>query len=75
MQLPCTGDSHRLDLDGALYVGGVSSGVEVPPEVWSGRLGLGYVGCMRDLVINGLASDLASYAKKQDSGEKNVLKS
>ncbi|XP_045116786.1 neurexin-1-like isoform X2 [Portunus trituberculatus] len=62
------GDSHRLNLDGALYVGGVSTGVEVPPEVWSGRLGLGYVGCMRDLVINGLAADLASYAKKQDSG-------
>lgn len=41
----------------------------VPPEVWAGRLGKGYVGCMRDLVINGLPSDLASYAKKQDSGE------
>lgn len=54
-----------------MYVGGVSSGVEVPPEVWSGRLGLGYVGCMRDLVINGLAADLASYAKKQDSGEED----
>ncbi|XP_071518617.1 neurexin 1 isoform X3 [Panulirus ornatus] len=62
------GESHRLDLDGALYVGGVSTGVVVPPEVWTGRLGLGYVGCMRDLVINGLPADLASYAKKQDSG-------
>lgn len=62
-----------MDLVGALYVGGVSNGVEVPPEVWSGRLGLGYVGCMRDLVINGLASDLASYAKKQDSGEKETM--
>ncbi|KAK3867252.1 hypothetical protein Pcinc_027284 [Petrolisthes cinctipes] len=62
------GESHRLDLDGALYVGGVSAGIVVPPEVWAGRLGKGYVGCMRDLVINGLPSDLASYAKKQDSG-------
>ncbi|KAK7071824.1 Neurexin-2, partial [Halocaridina rubra] len=44
------------------------SGISVPPELWSGRLGLGYVGCMRDLVINGHAADLASYAKKQDSG-------
>ncbi|XP_042239812.1 neurexin-1-like isoform X3 [Homarus americanus] len=62
------GESHRLDLDGALYVGGVSKGVVVPPELWTGRLGLGYVGCLRDLVINGLPADLASYAKKQDSG-------
>ncbi|XP_066961792.1 neurexin 1 isoform X2 [Macrobrachium rosenbergii] len=62
------GDSHQLDLDGALYVGGAGNGINVPPELWSGRLGLGYVGCMRDLVINGQAADLASYAKKQDSG-------
>ncbi|XP_069165959.1 neurexin 1 isoform X1 [Procambarus clarkii] len=62
------GESHRLDLDGALYVGGVNTGVVVPPELWTGRLGLGYVGCLRDLVINGLPADLASYAKKQDSG-------
>ncbi|XP_042874196.1 neurexin-1-like isoform X2 [Penaeus japonicus] len=62
------GDSHQLDLEGALYLGGVGVGVSVPPELWTGRLGLGYVGCMRDLVINGQASDLTSYAKKQDSG-------
>lgn len=42
---------------------------QVPPEVWTGRLGHGYVGCLRDLVVNGRAVDLASYAKKQDSGE------
>ncbi|XP_076046488.1 neurexin 1 isoform X2 [Oratosquilla oratoria] len=62
------GDSHQLDLEGALYVGGVGVGMTVPPELWSGRLRFGYVGCMRDLVINGQVADLASYAKRQDSG-------
>jgi len=62
-----------LDLGGNLYVGGIGSaetmdGIQVPPEVWMGRLGQGYVGCMRDLTVNGHAVDLASYAKKQDSG-------
>lgn len=67
------GDSHQLDLGGNLYVGGIGpaetmDGIRVPPELWMGRLGRGYVGCMRDLLINGHAVDLASYAKKQDSG-------
>ncbi|XP_047738095.1 neurexin-1 [Hyalella azteca] len=67
------GDSNQLDLGGNLYVGGIGSaetmdGVRVPPELWMGRLKKGYVGCMRDLVLNGHAIDLASYAKKQDSG-------
>lgn len=37
--------------------------------MWTARLGQGYVGCLRDLQLNGRAVDLASYAKKQDSGQ------
>ncbi|CAL4079401.1 unnamed protein product, partial [Meganyctiphanes norvegica] len=62
------GESTQLDLEGPLYVGGVGPTVVVPPELWTGRLRAGYVGCMRDLVINGVTADLASYARKQDSG-------
>ena len=42
--------------------------VRVPPVVWSPNLKYGFVGCMRDLVINGRATDIVDYAKNQDSG-------
>ncbi|XP_067134301.1 neurexin 1-like isoform X3 [Centruroides vittatus] len=65
------GNSNQLDLEGALYLGGVGvsdQGMSVPSELWSGMLRYGYVGCMRDLVVNGKAVDIAVFAKKQDSG-------
>jgi len=42
--------------------------VRIPPVVWSPNLKYGYVGCMRDLVINGRALDIVEYAKNQNSG-------
>uniref|UniRef100_A0A0C9QZT5 NRX3A_1 protein n=4 Tax=Fopius arisanus TaxID=64838 RepID=A0A0C9QZT5_9HYME len=65
------GDSTQLDLDGLLYIGGVGvpfAPLTVPPTLWSGALRQGYVGCMRDLVINGQPVDIAGYAQQQDSG-------
>ncbi|XP_017793774.1 PREDICTED: neurexin-1a-like [Habropoda laboriosa] len=65
------GDSTQLDLDGLLYIGGVGAPfapLTVPPVLWTGALRQGYVGCMRDLVINGLPIDIAGYAQQQDSG-------
>ncbi|XP_054713514.1 neurexin-1-like [Uloborus diversus] len=65
------GNSNQLDLEGPLYVGGVGTsaqGVLIPSELWSGSLRYGYVGCMRDLVINGRAVDIAGVSQKQDSG-------
>ncbi|XP_048506164.1 neurexin-3 isoform X4 [Athalia rosae] len=65
------GDSTQLDLDGLLYIGGVGAPfapLTVPPVLWSGALRQGYVGCMRDLVINGNPVDIAGYAQQQDSG-------
>ncbi|XP_021923608.1 neurexin-3 isoform X5 [Zootermopsis nevadensis] len=65
------GESNQLDLEGPLYIGGVgppTAPLTVPPVLWAGVLRHGYVGCMRDLVINGNAIDIAGYARRQDSG-------
>nr|CAD7588019.1 unnamed protein product [Timema genevievae] len=65
------GDSNQLDLEGPLYIGGVgppTATLAVPPVLWAGVLRYGYVGCMRDLVINGNAIDIAGYARQQDYG-------
>ncbi|XP_017757069.1 PREDICTED: LOW QUALITY PROTEIN: neurexin-3-like, partial [Eufriesea mexicana] len=65
------GDSTQLDLDGLLYIGGVGAPfapLTVPPVLWTGALRQGYVGCMRDLVINRQQIDIAGYAQQQDSG-------
>ncbi|PSN31987.1 Neurexin-3 [Blattella germanica] len=65
------GESNQLDLEGPLYIGGVgppTAPLTVPPVLWAGVLRHGYVGCMRDLVINGNAIDIAGYARQQDSG-------
>ncbi|CAN8000168.1 unnamed protein product, partial [Ixodes hexagonus] len=68
------GNSNQLDLEGPLFVGGVGTTARedasstLPGELWSGALRLGFVGCLRDLVVNGKAVDLASYAQRQDSG-------
>ena len=40
----------------------------VPPTVWSSALGYGFVGCLRDVVVNGHTVDVAEYANVQDSG-------
>lgn len=55
-----------------MYVGGTGSSqftsFPMPPALWTGVLKQGFVGCLRDLNINGKPTDLASYAKQQDSG-------
>lgn len=57
-----------------MYIGGVGAPfapLTVPPVLWTGTLRQGYVGCMRDLVINSQPVDIAGYAQQQDSGSKN----
>ena len=69
---PVPGTHNRLDLDGTLYVGGLGADydrIPMPAQVWSGTRRIGYVGCMRDLVINGSVIGLATYARRQDSSE------
>ncbi|XP_047114681.1 neurexin-1-like [Schistocerca piceifrons] len=65
------GESQQLDLEGPLYVGGLgpaTAAVPVPAALWTGALRRGFVGCLRDLVLNGNAVDVAGYARHQDSG-------
>ncbi|KAH7940421.1 hypothetical protein HPB49_000195 [Dermacentor silvarum] len=66
------GNSKQLDVEGPLFVGGVGTTARddtpLPAALWSGSLRLGFVGCLRDLVVGGAAVDLASYAQRQDSG-------
>ncbi|XP_070283510.1 neurexin-2-beta isoform X12 [Myotis yumanensis] len=64
-----TGESEILDLESELYLGGLPEGGRVemplPPEVWTAALRAGYVGCVRDLFIDGRSRDLRSLAEAQ----------
>ncbi|XP_061754497.1 neurexin-2-like isoform X3 [Nerophis ophidion] len=60
--------SEILDLDGDMYLGGLPDdrqGLMLPPEVWTAALGLGYVGCVRDLFIDGQSHNLWRLAEIQ----------
>ncbi|XP_049635513.1 neurexin-2-beta isoform X3 [Suncus etruscus] len=64
-----TGDSEVLDLETELYLGGLPEGgrtdLPLPPEVWTAALRAGYVGCVRDLFIDGRSRDLRGLAEAQ----------
>lgn len=67
-----SGESNQLELDGPLYVGGMGneySASRTPAALWTAALRQGFVGCIRDLVLNGKPQDLTAYARQQDSGE------
>ncbi|KAM9847109.1 LOW QUALITY PROTEIN: neurexin-2-beta [Aulostomus maculatus] len=60
--------SEILDLDGDMYLGGLPEdrqALMLPPEVWTASLGLGYVGCVRDLFIDGQSRNLWRLAEVQ----------
>ncbi|XP_060032117.1 neurexin-2-beta isoform X4 [Erinaceus europaeus] len=63
------GESEVLDLDSELYLGGLPDGgradLALPPEVWTAALRAGYVGCVRDLFIDGRSRDLRGLAEAQ----------
>ncbi|XP_043077525.1 neurexin 2a isoform X14 [Puntigrus tetrazona] len=62
--------SEILDLDGEMFLGGLpedSGGLPFPPEVWTARLRLGFVGCVRDLFIDGRSKDLRRLAELQSA--------
>ncbi|XP_039767299.1 neurexin-2-beta isoform X24 [Ornithorhynchus anatinus] len=64
-----SGESEILDLESELYLGGLPEGVRpdqpLPPEVWTAALRAGYVGCVRDLFIDGRSRDLRGLAEAQ----------
>ncbi|XP_069395995.1 neurexin-2-beta isoform X12 [Paralichthys olivaceus] len=62
--------SEILDLDGDMYLGGLPEdrqALMLPPEVWTASLGLGYVGCVRDLFIDGQSRNLWRLAEVQSA--------
>ncbi|XP_070285298.1 neurexin-1 isoform X16 [Myotis yumanensis] len=64
------GESEILDLDDELYLGGLpenKAGLVFPTEVWTALLNYGYVGCIRDLFIDGQSKDIRQMAEVQST--------
>uniref|UniRef100_A0A8B9JMM5 Neurexin 1 n=1 Tax=Astyanax mexicanus TaxID=7994 RepID=A0A8B9JMM5_ASTMX len=62
------GESEILDLDDVLYLGGLPedrAGLVFPTEVWTALLNYGYVGCVRDLFMDGQSKDIRRIAEAQ----------
>ncbi|XP_049328561.1 neurexin-1 isoform X12 [Astyanax mexicanus] len=62
--------SEILDLDSDMYLGGLPEtrqGLVLPPEVWTALLNYGYVGCVRDLFIDGKSRDVRRLAEIQSA--------
>ena len=56
MDFETPGDADTLELVSPLFIGGLDANVEavfLPPVLWSAGFKRGFVGCLRDLVING----------------------
>ncbi|KAM8946467.1 neurexin-2-beta isoform 12-T12 [Pelodytes ibericus] len=60
------GESEILDLEGDMYLGGLPEpreDLQLPPEIWTASLGLGFVGCIRDLFVDGKSRDIRQLAE------------
>uniref|UniRef100_UPI00358FE553 neurexin-3a-like isoform X2 n=1 Tax=Myxine glutinosa TaxID=7769 RepID=UPI00358FE553 len=63
-----SGESEILDLDAVMFLGGlppsrISS--PLPTELWTALLGYGYVGCVRDMFVDGQSKDIRQLAEEQ----------
>ncbi|XP_069049097.1 neurexin 3a isoform X39 [Lepisosteus oculatus] len=64
-----SGESEILDLEGDMYLGGLPenrAGLILPTELWTAMLNYGYVGCIRDLFIDGRSKDIRQIAEAQN---------
>nr|XP_029543364.1 neurexin-3a isoform X17 [Oncorhynchus nerka] len=64
-----SGESEILDLEGDMYLGGLPSdraNLILPTELWTAMLNYGYVGCVRDLFIDGRSKDIRQIAEAQN---------
>ncbi|XP_071781022.1 neurexin 3b isoform X2 [Centroberyx gerrardi] len=64
-----SGENEILDLEGDLYLGGLPdnrAGLALPTELWTAMLNYGYVGCIRDLFIDGRSKDIRQIAQSQN---------
>ncbi|XP_078452339.1 neurexin-1-like isoform X3 [Lampetra planeri] len=65
-----SGESEILDLDGDMYLGGLPEdklGLLLPTELWTALLNQGYVGCVRDIFVDGQSKDIRLLAEQQSS--------
>ncbi|KAM6965535.1 neurexin-3b-like isoform 5-T5 [Aplochiton taeniatus] len=65
-----SGENEILDLEGDLYLGGLPdnrAGLSLPTELWTAMLNYGYVGCIRDLFIDGRSKDIRQIAQAQNA--------
>uniref|UniRef100_A0A3Q2XWR7 Neurexin 3b n=1 Tax=Hippocampus comes TaxID=109280 RepID=A0A3Q2XWR7_HIPCM len=65
-----SGENEILDLEGDLYLGGLPdnrAGLVLPTELWTAMLNYGYVGCIRDLFIDGRSKDIRQIAASQNA--------
>ncbi|XP_074541057.1 neurexin 3b isoform X12 [Halichoeres trimaculatus] len=65
-----SGENEILDLEGDLYLGGLPdsrAGLVLPTELWTAMLNYGYVGCVRDLFIDGRSKDIRQIAQSQNA--------
>ncbi|XP_060939113.1 neurexin 3a isoform X3 [Limanda limanda] len=64
-----SGESEILDLEGDMYLGGLPNdrtNLILPTELWTAMLNYGYVGCIRDLFIDGRSKDIRQIAEAQN---------
>ncbi|XP_024146193.1 neurexin 3b isoform X8 [Oryzias melastigma] len=64
-----SGENEILDLEGDLYLGGLPynrAGLVLPTELWTAMLNYGYVGCIRDLFIDGRSKNIRQIAQSQN---------
>ncbi|XP_078799309.1 neurexin 3b isoform X30 [Oryzias latipes] len=64
-----SGENEILDLEGDLYLGGLPynrAGLVLPTELWTAMLNYGYVGCIRDLFIDGRSKNIRQIAQMQN---------
>ncbi|XP_043118517.1 neurexin 3a isoform X9 [Puntigrus tetrazona] len=64
-----SGENEILDLEGDMYLGGLPdnrAGLILPTELWTAMLNYGYVGCIRDLFIDGRSKDIRQIAENQN---------
>uniref|UniRef100_A0AAY4A3B8 Neurexin-3a n=1 Tax=Denticeps clupeoides TaxID=299321 RepID=A0AAY4A3B8_9TELE len=64
-----SGENEILDLEGDMYLGGlpeIRAGLLLPTELWTAMLNYGYVGCIRDLFIDGRSKDIRQIAEAQN---------
>ncbi|XP_077906750.1 neurexin 3 isoform X9 [Ictidomys tridecemlineatus] len=65
-----SGESEILDLEGDMYLGGLPenrASLILPTELWTAMLNYGYVGCIRDLFIDGRSKNIRQLAEMQNA--------